>query len=123
MLIGHRDGCAVILHLAHNLAGLTTQAVLGTAQEVLHFLDAVTVGQGHHGTLVAHLYKALGDVAAHALGRGERVAILGIVAFQVLQFPQERVKFLIAYSWCIQHIVIAVVGVDDFPQFLDSLLK
>ena len=123
VFIGHRDGRAVILHLAHNLAGLTTQAVLGAAQEVLHFLDAVTVGQGHHGTLVAHLGETLADVAAHALGGGQRVLVLGIIPFQVLQFAQQGVKFLVAHRGGVQHVVVVVVAVDDFPQFLDSLFK
>ena len=45
VLVSHRDGGAVIFHFTHNLARLATQAFLGAAQEVLHLLDAVTVGQ------------------------------------------------------------------------------
>ena len=121
--IGHRDGCAVILHLAYNLTGFATQTVLGTSQEILHLLDAVTVGQRHHRTLVAHLGEPFTDVAADALRRGQRVLVLRIVALKVLQFAQQGVKFLVADRRRIQYIVVMVVAVDDFPQFLDSLFK
>ena len=122
-LIGHRYRRAVIFHLAHNLAGLPAQAVLGAAQEILHFLDAVAVGQRHHGTFVAHLDKPFGNIAAHALGGRERIHILGVIVLQFLQFAQQGVELLVAYRWGIQHIIIVVMAVDDFPQLFDSLFK
>ena len=122
-LIGHRYRRAVIFHLAHNLAGLTAQAVLGAAQEILHFLDAVAVGQRHHGTLVAHLDKPFGNIAAHALSGRERIHILGVIVLQFLQFAQQGIELLVAYRWGVQHIIVVVMAVDDFPQLFDSLFK
>ena len=68
MLIGDRNRSAVIFHLAHNLARLASKAILGTAQEILHLLDAIAIGQRHHGALMPYLSKSLGDVTTHTLG-------------------------------------------------------
>ena len=72
---------------------------------------------------MAHLDKSLADVAAHALGRGQRVLVLRVIAFQILKFTQQCVKFLIADGGHVQDVIIVVVAVDDFPQFFDSLFK
>ena len=45
MLIGDRNRRAVIFHLSHDLAFFSTQALLGTTQEILHLFNAVTVGK------------------------------------------------------------------------------
>ena len=84
MLIGHRDRGAVIFHFAHNLTLFTTQALLCAAQEVLHLINIIAVGQRHHGTLVPHLCEAFSDITAHALGRGERVLVLWVIPLQIL---------------------------------------
>ena len=121
MLIGDRDARAVVFHLAHNLNRLAPQAILGTAQEVLHLLDRVAVAQALHGALVHHLLEALAQVAAHALGGRQRVEALGVRLLQVLELSHHVVIVLVAYHRLVEHIVVVVVAVELVAQLHDAL--
>ena len=120
VLICHRNRCAVILHFSHYLHRLTPKAILGAAQEVLHLLDAVAVGQRLHGALVRHLLEALAQVAAHSLCGRIWVEKLRIGLFQILQFAHFGVKFLVGYGGLVQHIVVVVMPVEVVSQRLYS---
>ena len=122
-LIGERYGGAIILDLAAELEGLSTEGTLHTGIEVPHLVKRVGIAQREHGVSVRHLHKLIGDVATYTLGRRRGVKELGVLGFEILQLTHQAVKVEVRYLGPVEHVVVVVMSVQLFTQLRYTFVR
>ena len=69
------------------------------------------------------LFKFTQCFATDTLGRRIRTDILGIISFQIFQFPQESVIFKIRHRRIVHNIVTVICLRQNTGQFIYSLFN
>ena len=85
LLIGERNGKAVVFHLATDVKRLAMKPLHDTVViEILHLLPVIGIGQREHGVFVRHLDKLLVQVATHSLRGRIGIIHVGMLGLKVL---------------------------------------
>ena len=121
VLVGERDGEAVVLELAHEFEVAALQRVCGAAVPCHELVLVEGVAEAEQRHRVAHLLEAARGFGADALrGRVGRDEVR-VLCFQSEQLVQQCVELGVADLRLVLHVVQVVVPVDLAPEILKAL--
>ena len=114
----HREAVDLDLHHIQRFEAFAPHP----AVELPQFIKAEGILQAFHLDLMGHLGEPPGRRAAHFLGGRIRRDQLGILGFQGLEFPGQRVIFIVLQFGGVLLIIKAVVAFDHLAEIRAPLL-
>ncbi len=114
------NGCAVKLHLAHNVELLAHEGLAASPYEIIYLIDGIGVCQRKHLAPVDELFETLGgQVGAYAVGRRQWIVQLGMCGLECFEAFHHHVIIIIGNSRAVEHIIVVVVLIKFTSQGFD----
>ena len=114
--VGDSDRQPIYLEFKSDVGGIDFEVIEGALVPGFERLLAGYIAQAEHGNRVSNRFKLLRWRRADAEGGGVRSFEVGILVFEIFEFAEEFVVFVIGQRRLTEHVVLVVSAVECRAQ-------